>query len=196
VSAINTVILIVGIGFLALIEVGIIWAVITGRDLRMHDEDRIANPKRYRYSRAVGRINGPLVTLMCGGFLAAMVRELLRGEPFPSWMFLALLVFAFNFWFSARWTFWAWRGVTLRELNVNTRLSDNVIQAAAIGWCALAGGAVCYVLAEGDLAAVFLGAFAGMVLGLLASGTALMIYRFFRPADEGEDTDGSGGSPP
>ena len=72
--------------------------------------------------------------------------------------------------------------VTDVVLGPNVRLRDNVIQAAILFVALLFGAAVGALLIEDRLAGCLVGAFAGLVAGLLISGIFLMIYRAIRHA--------------
>ena len=63
---------------------------------------------------------------------------------------------------------------------VNVRLKDNVIQGITILVCLLLGAGIGALVFEERLLAAWAGAFVGLLVGLFASGTFLMIYRAAR----------------
>jgi hypothetical protein len=180
---------------LALYVLAAAWAAITGRDLEILDESPLTDPRGRRHLRAVGRLNGPLTALMSGFILVVVAGELLRGKRGPLLAVAAVPVFALFLYLSVRWSFWSWKGVTARELGLDLRTRDNLVQALVIAASVVLGAAAGWFLAFGDLAALLVGAFLGLVVGLLASGTGLMVYRFIRPVPDEDHSDGSDDPP-
>lgn len=62
----------------------------------------------------------------------------------------------------------------------NVRLRDNLIQGISIFASLLVGAGIGALVTHDRLAGALVGAFAGLVLGLLGSGMVLMIYRGVR----------------
>src|SRR5687768_3516091 len=71
----------------------------------------------------------------------------------------------------------AYNLVTDTVVGPNVRLSDNLLQAVAIGICTLIGAGIGAIAVGHLLAGAMIGGFCGMVIGLFASGIFLMIYR-------------------
>lgn len=61
---------------------------------------------------------------------------------------------------------------------VNFRVKDNVVQAISIFVCLVLGAIIGAFVVEEWIPGALVGAFIGLVAGLLGSGIVLMIYRF------------------
>jgi hypothetical protein len=72
--------------------------------------------------------------------------------------------------------------VTDVAVGPNVRLWDNLIQAAVIFLALLIGAGVGALVIDDPLAGALVGGFGGLIVGLLASGIFLMIYRAARHA--------------
>lgn len=62
----------------------------------------------------------------------------------------------------------------------NVRLRDNLIQGIAIFTCLILGAGIGALVIHDRLAGALVGAFLGIVLGVLGSGVVLMFYRIVR----------------
>jgi len=172
-------------GYLVLYQLACAWAAITGRDIQAFDSYRASKPSAYHNLRGILRINGPLVALLSGFILSGMVVHLLSGGSVSLGAAASAPLLAVNLWLSVRWTFWAWRGSSLRaDLNLDFDAGDNLAQAVAIAVSVVLGALAGLLLASGDMAGLLVGAFAGLVFGLLLSGLALMVYHLFSPRSD------------
>jgi hypothetical protein len=63
---------------------------------------------------------------------------------------------------------------------VNVRVKDNVFQAFAVFSCLLLGALIGALVVQERIPGALVGGFVGLVVGLLGSGTFLMVYRAVR----------------